>query len=288
MSDSQHVERVKSELKEAGISGLSLHKSTSQYLHRVIHPDEHIMAAVMGRHKESEGIFGLVEAMLVATDKRVLYIDHQPGYTSMDEITYEVVSGVNVSTTAIYASLTLYTKVANYELSFAKPFCVRRFADYIEGRRIDNEKSQSSEKTQHETVIDQDALAFLNEHETGVISSIERTGTVSGAVIYYTMHNERPYFMTKVGTRKASNILGNRNIALTVFDENKLQTVQLQGIVEPESDEKIKRKVLDSIIRPRTYEDGSHLPPVMRKSGDQFVTFRITPTQFSYTDFKKR
>lgn len=288
MSDDQHIERVKSELKMAGLSSLALRKPTTQYLHHVIHPDEHIMAAVMGRHKESEGIFGLVEAMLVATDKRVLYIDHQPGYTSMDEITYEVVSGVNVSTTAIYASLTLYTKVANYELSFAKPFCVRRFADYIEERRIDNEKSQQSEKTQYETVIDRDALAFLDTHETGVISSIERTGAVSGAVVYYKMYNELPYFITKVGTRKASNILGNRHVALTVFDESKLQTVQLQGIVEPESDERIKRKVLDLILRPRTYEDGSHLPPVMRMSGDQFVTFRITPTQFSYIDFKKR
>lgn len=71
----------------------------------------------------------------------MLFIDHRPGYTTMDEVSYDVVSGVNVSTTLFYASVTLFTKVANYRLSFASKQCVQRFADYVESRKLDTEKT---------------------------------------------------------------------------------------------------------------------------------------------------
>lgn len=284
--DQDQTERIKQELRAAGVSKFTLHKFTTRYLPHVIHPDEHIQAAVFGRHKESEGAFGLIEGVLVATDRRVIFVNHQPGYTTMDEVGYNKVSGVNLSKAGLYSSVTLFTKIANYTLSFASPKCAKKFAEYIE-TRVTGAGNPLVPTTEYEVPIAEEALAFLKCHELGILSSIERTGSISGAAVYYTMHGNCPYFMTKTGTRKASNIVGNRHVALTVVDEPKLQTVQLQGIVEAETDDLIKTEILNKLIRSRQYENKDGLPPVMKLNGE-FVVFRIRPTRFSYTDYGKR
>lgn len=294
-AEKTHEQQIKDELRAAGLSWFELSKFTSHHLPRIIHPNEHVQAAVFGRKKESLGFMGSTEGMLVATDERVIFIDHRPGYTTMDEISYDVISGVNISAAALFASVTLFSKVENYKLTYAKLKCARIFADYIESRTMDmrnaaaidvDEKKPIEKASSFEVSIDIDALAFLNSHEIGVLSSIERTGSIDGSVVYYTMHNGRPYFMTKTSTRKSNNILGNQHAAFTVFDEGKLQTVQLQGVVEAEQDEKMKMEIATAIIRSRTYNNGSHLPPVIQLEGGEFITFRITPTKYRFTDFK--
>lgn len=131
-------------------------------------------------------------------------------------------------------------------------------------------------------------LRFLTSHEIGVLSSIERTGLINGAVVYYTIRGNNIYFMTKVSTRKAHDVLGNQHVAFTVFDEPKLQTAQLHGIVELETDETVKKEVAQDLIHLRNYENGRHLPPIMKMGGkDEFVTFKITPTKYSYSDFNE-
>lgn len=283
--DQDQTERIKQELRAAGVSKFTLHKFTTHYLPHVIHPDEHIQAAVFGRHKESEGAFGLIEGVLVATDRRVIFVNHQPGYTTMDEVGYDKVSGVNLSKAGLYSSVTLFTKVANYTLSFASPKCAEKLAEYIESR-VTGTGNPLAPTTEYEVPISEEALVFLKSHELGILSSIERTGSISGAAVYYTMHDNRPYFMTKTGTHKASNIVGNRHVALTVVDEPKLQTVQMQGIVEAETDSLVKTEILNRLIRSRQYEKKDSLPPVMKLSGE-FVIFRIRPTRFNYTDYGK-
>lgn len=284
--DKDQAERIKQELRAVGVSKFALHKFTTHYLPRVIHPGEHIEAAVFGRHKETEGLFGAIEGALVATDRRVIFINHQPGYTTMDELGYDKVSGVNLSRAGLYSSLTLFTKIANYTLSFASPKCAKKLAEYIESRVASSGKPHAP-TTEYEVPISDEVQAFLRTHELGVLSSLERTGSVSGAAIYYTLYDNRPYFMTKTGTRKASNIVGNRHVALTVVDESKLQTVQMQGIVEAETDGLIKAEILNRLIRSRQYEKKDSLPPIMKLDGE-FVIFRIRPTKFSYADYSKR
>lgn len=285
-----HQERIKSELAAAGVSHVGLHRFTSTYLPKVIHEDEHIMGAVFGRRKESEGFFGFVEGILIATDERVLFIDHRPGYTTMDEVNYDNVAGVNINTTLFYASITLFTKAANYHLSFAGREAAKTFANYIERRITHTEQKEEwggNDRPQYQVAIGSDAMDFLQKHELGVLSTIERTGSISGAVIYYTMIDEKPYFMTKLESRKASNILGNQHIALTVYDEDSVQTVQLQGIVELISDLERIEQVTALITRPRTYKDGSHRAPVLRVGG-RTAFYRIVPTGFNYIDFLKK
>jgi hypothetical protein len=283
--DQEQTEKIRRELQTAGASQLMLRKFTLRYLPRVIHPDERIEAVVCGRHREAGEIFGFAESSLVATDRRVLYINHQPGYTTMDEVGYENVSGVNFTRAGLYAGVTLFTKIATYTLSFANPRCVQGFVDYIE-ERITHQDEVFAADEDSWIVLPDNALEFLRSHELGVVSSLERTGGVSGAAVYYTMYGGCPYFMTKTATHKAWNILGNQHVALTVVDEQEQKTAQIHGVIEIETDVLAKKEVSDKIIRARQYRDGNYLPPVMDLEGE-FVTFRIHPTKFHFANYSK-
>lgn len=292
MTDSTHVLRVEKELRNAGISRIGMLRFTSTYLPNVIHQDEHVLAAVYGHRREgSGGVFGYEEGLLVATDRRVLYVIHRPGYTSMDEIAYDKLSGIHVSRAIPFAAVTLFTKIGDYTLSFARPKVAQKFADYIEQSVIDLKPQVTTDTKTLETFeqpIDAvDVVSFLSSHEIGVVSTIDRKGSISGAVIYYTMLNNRPYFMTKSGTKKVENVLGDQHVALTVFDEPKRQTVQMQGIVQIEPDKNVADQAFGALYKTRRYGDGQHLPPVEKMSGNTII-FRILPTTVHFTDYSKR
>ena len=286
----EHKDRIKEELHRAGVTTLGRYRFSGMYLPEVIHEDEHIEAAIFGRHKELQGFFGAVEGMLVATDKRVIFIDHRPGYTTMDEFTYDVISGVNITKAVYNASVTLYTKVSNYRLSYVGKESAKKFANYIE-ERLEKRVAQVTESEQRappvrETILSAEAVEFLNKRDIGVLSTIERTGSLRGAAVYYVIKDGYVYFMTKENTRKARNIVANEHVAFTVFDEQGLETIQLAGMAEQVTDDKTRMKVITAILRTRTYNDGSHLVPVVRMGAEMnTLVYRIVVTDFDYTDF---
>ena len=286
----EHKDRIKEELHRAGVTTLGRYRFSGMYLPEVIHEDEHIEAAIFGRHKELQGFFGAVEGMLVATDKRVIFIDHRPGYTTMDEFTYDVISGVNITKAVYNASVTLYTKVSNYRLSYVGKESAKKFANYIE-ERLEKRVAQVTESEQRappvrETILSAEAVEFLNKRDIGVLSTIERTGSLRGAAVYYVIKDGYVYFMTKENTRKARNIIANEHVAFTVFDEQGLETIQLAGMAEQVTDDKTRMKVITAILRTRTYNDGSHLVPVVRMGAEMnTLVYRIVVTDFDYTDF---
>lgn len=289
VADKAKKERIEKELDAAGVVHRNLHPFTNNYLPHILHDDEHIQAAVFGRRKESEGFFGFVEGMLVATSERVIFLDHRPGYTTMDEISYDNVSGVSLSMTVFYASVTLFTKIMNYRISFANRKSAQLFADYIESIAIQHEdKPVSLQKPAYEARITGEALKFLATHEIGVVSTVERTGALSGAVVYYALIDNYLYFMTKQDSPKAHNILNNQHAAFTVFDEPNLQTIQLQGIVEQLQSGARTTEIVTAIARPRTYADGSHELPILRTGSDMIQIYRLVPTKFDFTDYSKR
>lgn len=286
----EHKDRIKEELHRAGVTTLGRYRFSGMYLPEVIHEDEHIEAAIFGRHKELQGFFGAVEGMLVATDKRVIFIDHRPGYTTMDEFTYDVISGVNITKAIYNASVTLYTKVSNYRLSYVGKESAKKFANFIE-ERLEKRVAQVTESEQQappirETILSAEAVEFLNKRDIGVLSTIERTGSLRGAAVYYVVKDGYVYFMTKENTRKARNIIANEHVAFTVFDEQGLETIQLAGMAEQVTDDKTRMKVITAILRTRTYNDGSHLVPVVRMGAEtNTLVYRIVVTDFDYTNF---
>lgn len=133
-----HISRIQHELKSLGVSRFGRLKFGIRYLPKLIHEDEHIGGVVYGRYRTGPGLMSLAEGLLVATDKRVIFLDHKPGYTTSDEVTYDVVSGVEMSSVSFMYSVVLHTKVKNYSIRFANGKCANTFTHYVESRRLEN------------------------------------------------------------------------------------------------------------------------------------------------------
>lgn len=293
---SQHEQRIRQELIKVGVTKVGLRKFTIKHLPKIIHKDEHIGGVVYGRYTINEKTSWWNQGMLVATDRRVIFLDHKPGYTSMDELTYDVVAGLKYSTTA-YAMVTLQTRLGNYTIRFANNKCVETFIEYVESQRLEKivngqehtkttETGTSNPKPTKE--FNQKELAFLKDQETAVISTIDRNGNVHGAVVYYTIDDSNLiYILTKSETDKVHNILVNEQVALTIFETKTAKTLQIQGVAELEPDQKIKENVFNEIAKTRNYDNEKDLPPVTKLTEGSFIVIRITPTLVKYTDYKQ-
>ena len=290
MAEDSHVSRIKKELTTAGMGSYGLKKSESRYLPKIIHKDEHIGGVVHGLYENGGG-------MLIATDKRVIFLDKKPLFTTNDEVSYSVVSGVRVNRTGLVNSVTLHTRVKDFTLRYVNKLCATRFKKYLESRTLElaNPPSVATPEVVSEPTtksfpfLTQEAIAFLRGNDVAVLSSSDKKGTVHGAVIYYVVDEQNKiYILTKAETNKTRNVINHSQVALTIFDVNAAQTLQIQGSAVIETDEKIKQHIVNTIIKPHKYNKGYQLPPVVWLEAGMFVIITITPKTSNFSDFSKK
>lgn len=127
----KHSMRVIEDLRDVGFSASQLRHLESRRMPEIVRPDERIKAAIHGT-AEIKG-----HAIMVATDKRIIYFDHTPFLDALDEFNYVVVSGASYSTNGFSWSITVHTKIGDRTLTGVKNSQARRFIDYVELRCID-------------------------------------------------------------------------------------------------------------------------------------------------------
>lgn len=278
------------ELKSVGVTRHGLSKPESKELPRILHDDEHIKGVIYGRSEANNS------AMLVATDHRVLFLDNQFLFKTIDELSYDVVSGVSSSVSGPLTSVTLHTRVTDYHLRYVNATCAEIFIKYIENKRLEvNPNNQQNDSTQHtttppiaHTTIDEKTESFLRNNSLAVLSTIDRTGNVHGAVVHYTVgQNDIIYILTKSGTGKGKNIYTHEQVAITIHEPATLKTLQIQGIAKIETDQIIRDEVFLQLTQPRPYKDGINPPPVTQLHNGSFMVIRVIPTIFSYHDYAK-
>jgi hypothetical protein len=125
-----HIDKVRAQLLDVGASKLSLYRMDSRYVPHIIHPDETIKGTVYGRFESGN-------AMLIATDRRVIFLDKKPMYVNEDEVTYNIVSGVDFGHVGIGATVTLHTRVKDYKIRTLNEACAKNFVSYIESRCLE-------------------------------------------------------------------------------------------------------------------------------------------------------
>lgn len=128
-----HRARVMQELKEVGVASLGLWSLESRYLPRTLHADEHIAAVIYG-YREADFM------MLIATGRRIIYLDKQPLDIIEQEIHYNDITGLDCDPSGFGVCITLHTKSQDYVIQALNPNCTKRFVRYIEHRLIENNK----------------------------------------------------------------------------------------------------------------------------------------------------
>lgn len=129
-----HYGLVRHRLAELGLSRFALRRRESRYLPQIIAIGEKIGGAVYGKHND-----GL--AMLVATDKRIIFLDKKPLFVNEEEINYNVVSGVSMSNVGLLSIVTLNTRVKDYSMKTFNQKSAHNFIKYIEQRSIEYQQN---------------------------------------------------------------------------------------------------------------------------------------------------
>jgi hypothetical protein len=123
---SRHRNRVMEELEAAGVSRYARSTRAARHLPYIIHADEHIEAAVSGR----ELVMGA--AMLISTDRRVIFIVKRILFLRDDEIGFKSIRGVSRMNTLLLSSLVLHTQMGDYSVKTLNAKCVEAFMKSIE------------------------------------------------------------------------------------------------------------------------------------------------------------
>lgn len=284
--DEAHSKRIKSELVKAGMTPYGLMKAESRHLPEHVHEDEHIGGVVYGRYEGGSG-------MIVATNKRVIFLDYKPFYKSTDEIHYDVVSGVSVNKQDGYSGVVMHTRLGDYKLRFVNNKCASHFARYMEEKADalvetpEPVKPKNASKPRLSVALSQQARNFLWNHEIAVVSTVDQNGALHGAVVYYASDkNDNIFFVSKEKTDKVKHIMKNPQVALTMYDVQSMQTLQVSGIAHLEQDEDIKKAITDRIIRPRFQDGHAALPPILYIPAGDYVIVSIKLTSFKFSDYK--
>lgn len=122
--------RVSTALSNLGVGYWAWWHSEIRRLPAIIEPDEYIGGVVYGYQ-------GLNFVLLVATDRRVIFLDSKPLFTDEEEVSYDVVSGISYDH-LIFTTLTLHTRVKDYRLVAFNTHCAQGFKRYIEQRALEH------------------------------------------------------------------------------------------------------------------------------------------------------
>jgi general stress protein 26 len=294
MNAHEHKKRILQELRAAGMTTYGTMKMETEQLPKIIHDNEHIGGVVYGRTTGDK----VGSAMLVATDKRIIFLDVKPFFTTSDEVSYDVVAGVKQTKAGPFAGITLHTRVREYGLRFVNTTCAYNFVEFIENhieiqsgqdtKSVVNEVWKSTEREKKLLVNNNgDAAGFIKSQNTAVLSTIDREGNAHGAVIHYIYENELFYFVTKKLTEKSQHIAFHGQVALTIHKPNSLKTVQVSGLADEETDQVIVTRIYRSIAEPKNYEEGNHFPPIVSMKKGEVMVVRVTPINIKYHDYSK-
>jgi general stress protein 26 len=136
--------------------------------------------------------------------------------------------------------------------------------------------------------FDSVSAAFLAEHTIATLSTVSSDGVVHGAVIYYVILGEQNiYFVSKTGTSKITNITEHPQVAFTVFDAAKAQTLQISAKARVETDENTRHFVFDNIVKPHLYSGEMLMPPVTALKEGDYVVIHVQPEGIHFSDYKK-
>jgi hypothetical protein len=127
ISGAEHALRIQLELKNLGASFYGIRRFGSRYLPNIIQYDEKIGGIVYGYNEVGS-------VMLLATDRRVIFLDKKPFYFNQDEVSYDVVSGVSFAHAGFGSTVILHTRVKDYVIKTLNQKCAIGFMKFVENK----------------------------------------------------------------------------------------------------------------------------------------------------------
>ena len=125
MKNLSHKERILKELREVGVTGYGLLKSETRQLPTIIAQGETIYGCIYGQYESGS-------AMLIATDRRLIFVDRKPMHTILEETAFDQIMDIGADWQPIYARVLVNARARRYIFRYVNIKCARIFVKYLE------------------------------------------------------------------------------------------------------------------------------------------------------------
>lgn len=277
----QHILNIEKELKNVGMKMYGLMKSETKELPHILAENETIHGCIYGQYKGGSG-------MLVATNRRLIFLDKKPMHLLMEEMTYERIVDIGADWQPFFSKVTVNARAEKYVFKYVNTRCARIFVRYLEMAVLGmpkeaNTTSALRSKLRAPIATTREESVFLASHSVCVVSSVAANGYPYGATMFYFADQDQNTIrlITRSETETATNLLRNKRVALTVTDMDLLATMHISGTTELDTNPKKGYELLQGILKGHKTLPKNVLPPVAQITEGAYVIFSIT-MQSSY------
>ncbi len=127
---------VKARLRALGASMYVLTRPEVGKLASLLHEDEKIEAFVYGVYSAGWG-------MLVATDRKLIFVDKVFFDLKVDELPYSMISAIDHSFGHYFAKVVVHTRSKDYSFKRIRCKCAENFVDFIEEKMLQTQEAMS-------------------------------------------------------------------------------------------------------------------------------------------------
>lgn len=124
------LQALQTRLGQLGIGWWGIHRSETKHLNKLLHPNESVGGAICGSNKSGN-------VMLVATDRRVIFIDRKPFFSKAEDISYEAIGGITFEWMGFTGLVILHTKLGDIKIKTYGRTSADIFHNYIDQRCIE-------------------------------------------------------------------------------------------------------------------------------------------------------
>ncbi len=276
--DQEHSARITADLKKVGVSKYGLFKAETAELPNIIAKDEVIYGCIYGQYGEGSG-------MIVATDRRIIFLDKKPMHLLLEEMTFDKIIDIGADWQPLFSRVTINGRAVKYVFRYVNTKCARIFVNYLEtavlGLHTGPMHRDDKEHFYKVTIpknLSLEENQFLATHYMGVVSSICPDGYPYGATMFYFVDkksNDILRFVTKSTTVTAGNVRDRRRVALTVTDQEKLATLHISGDASLEEDLDLAYTTLKQLLVKNPHIPEGVIPPVAQIKDGSYVVLKI-------------
>jgi hypothetical protein len=129
--NSRQTKDLQALLKRLGANLYDRHLPETHNLAGLLMDNEIMEGIVYGHYSLSNGSMK-GRGALVATNRRILFLDHKPLFQRTTEVTYDVVSGIARSSTGLFGLVTLSTRLGDITVNTRNQRSAATFVQAIE------------------------------------------------------------------------------------------------------------------------------------------------------------
>lgn len=129
---------------------------------------------------------------------------------------------------------------------------------------------------------------FIKQHPVGVLATASKQGEPHAAAVYFVSDDSRCiYFLTKEDTQKHRNLQENPRAAVTIYDAQTLETLQIEAKAEVLPDVSQFLDLYNRILKASSRTTTSERPPVSKLNAGDYFMYKLIPSSLRLADYSK-